>query len=364
MAVEQARKTYSFDDLIGKNKIIKKTTIPGDQSWADRPRFPFGIFGVDFIAGGGIPLFATSQVYGPNSGGKTSIVQNLFANLPHYCFACFRPVSICTCKNKSPKTMKGLFVAAESDYDAGWAAKIGVNGKFSWVSYPETLEEVMTICEMAGDADDLGLLALDSIPALASIHSLEKNAEDRDFALEAQVITKFTKRMRKLLSTLQTDFKTKRREKPLFFIITNQVRADLKAGNYGDPETYAGAYSLRHLLTLNLRVNQISVGSDSKYAADSKEGFKLATKHSVAVRKHKMPVLGRSADFIRLIADIPERKMRAGQVDDHSSTVIKAHDLGFIDNKSKKLAEEWRKDYQKYLAAQFQIIQKVKDARK
>jgi hypothetical protein len=65
------------------------TMFPGSGLPKDPPRIPFGVFSVDFATGGGIPLWGTGGLWGPESGGKSSLGANLMASSQNLCWNCF-----------------------------------------------------------------------------------------------------------------------------------------------------------------------------------------------------------------------------------------------------------------------------------
>ncbi len=88
------------------------TTVPGKLVLPDRHRIPSGIFAVDYMTGGGVPVSSTSCFYGAKSGAKTSKAISVMKMVAKICFRCFYLLDFCKCSTKSIK-MKSFFVDCE-----------------------------------------------------------------------------------------------------------------------------------------------------------------------------------------------------------------------------------------------------------
>lgn len=96
-----------------QNKICGDGTIfPGTGLKKDPPRLPLGVFAVDYATGGGAPIWATTCLWGPEAGGKTSLAISAMRMVPKICWRCFKLFHECQC-GEGPLRMKTFWCDAE-----------------------------------------------------------------------------------------------------------------------------------------------------------------------------------------------------------------------------------------------------------
>jgi len=100
--VEISEVMESTNKQCGIGTLFKATGLKKDP-----PRLPSGIFAVDYATGGGFPIWGTSCLWGPESGGKTSIGSNAVKMTALICWNCFNLTDHCECSTK-PLSMEAV----------------------------------------------------------------------------------------------------------------------------------------------------------------------------------------------------------------------------------------------------------------
>lgn len=335
---------YTCEDGIVARGFHKTNAVQkGEVIMTDRPRLPFGVFPIDYMLGGGIPLFGTVLAWGMDQSGKTTLLMQLLSQLKQFCFRCYRHALICKCKNKSPKLMKGFVVAPETDFDGAYAASIGADPDTYYVGYPETFEDAYAMTELALGADDCGFCAVDSIAAIDSILSKD-DLEERDVAIQAGQATRFVRKIHKLMNGL-----LKYKEKPLFLFLITQARADMDAGKFGGfgPKIRPYApYSIKHLVTYRLQCAKAAFSDSEKKAyAVEDEALPMVNKFRITVEKYKMATLERRALYLRSNVTNEEENLQRGRVIGEVKTALKmAKTLDLVESAGPKAQAIYKDD--------------------
>lgn len=252
----------------------------GGEHFIDTPRLPTGIFPLDLASGGGFPMGRVSVVYGPESSNKTNVVlkaiglgQKLFPG------------------------KKAVFVDAEGGYDPIWAAILGVNTDELIVVHPEYAEQAVDIIEAFLYAEDVFVVALDSVAALSTQNEIESSAEKASVGGASLVIGKLFKK-----ATVSFNRMRNQGFMPPAFIGINQIRHKIGV-MYGDPETMPGGNALKFASSFTVRLYGKNVFD--KKLSDTMPAFKET---NVVIKKWKMPILSQSAVFnmqMLNIGDVP-----------------------------------------------------------
>ena len=120
----------------------------GDSTSLDVESIPTGCLSLDLALGiGGIPRGRITEVYGPESSGKTTLCQHIIAE-------CQRLGGI------------AAFVDVEHALDPGYAQKCGVNIDDLYVSQPDTGEQALEIAEKLVSSSGVDIIVIDSVAAL------------------------------------------------------------------------------------------------------------------------------------------------------------------------------------------------------
>ncbi len=224
----------------------------------DVERIPMPMVAVNRMLYGGIPKGRMVEFSGAESSGKTS-TSLLFAG--SYQQQDERPV---------------FFVDSEGTYDPRWAAKLGVDNErlVKWTPENVNAEEVFQKILEVVETDEVGLVILDSIPALVPQQIDAKDMTEYQIGGISKALTTFTMKLQKVLLKNNT----------VTFIGLNQVRDNMSA--YGSPTTTPGGRGWKHLTSIRLEMASSNVDKNGNYIPESAEN-PAGVKINVSVRKNK-----------------------------------------------------------------------------
>jgi len=195
-----------------------------------------GSFKLDLAIGcGGLPEGRIMEMYGPPSGGKTSIAIH-----------CMREAQ----KAKPNKYV--AFVDVENSFSREWAEGIGVNSDKLIFAQPFSGDEVFEMVDMMVQNEEISLIVIDSVSAMATKAELEGDYGD---AHVGQLARLMSQGLKKLNATMTLH--------PLCSVIfINQIR--MKIGGYGNPETTSGGESLKFYAAIRFEVRRKEVIGDKE----------------------------------------------------------------------------------------------------
>ncbi|HAO32565.1 MAG TPA: recombinase RecA [Candidatus Competibacter sp.] len=256
----------------GKGAVMRL----GDTSVArDVMTVSTGSLGLDIALGiGGLPRGRVTEIYGPESSGKTTLALQVIAETQRQggCAA---------------------FIDAEHALDPIYAAKLGVNVEDLLVSQPDTGEQALEIADMLVRSGAVDTVVIDSVAALTPKAEIEGDMGDSHVGLQARLMSQA---LRKLTANI------KRSNTLVIFI--NQIR--MKIGvMFGSPETTTGGNALKFYASVRLDIRRI--GSIKK--GDEVIGNETRVK----VVKNKMAPPFKQAEFEILYG---EGASRLGEVID------------------------------------------------
>jgi recombination protein RecA len=216
----------------GKGSIMR---LGGTEKISDVPVIPTGSLGLDLALGiGGVPRGRVIEIYGPESGGKTTLALHIVAEA---------------------QKQGGLaaFIDAEHALDVTYARKIGVNTDDLLISQPDSGEQALEIAETLVRSGALDVLVVDSVAALVPKAELEGEMGDAQMGLQARLMSQALRKLTGSISRSKTTV-----------IFINQLR--MKIGVFfGSPETTTGGNALKFYSSLRLdirKVNAIKQGQD------------------------------------------------------------------------------------------------------
>lgn len=203
--------------------LIKK----GNDESLYLKRIQLGLPQLDDLLGGGVPVGRCLLAYGPESTGKTLLAQYITAAVQ---------------KTEKPLT---LLMDLERCFDKAWWEQSGVDTDQLMVSSPATAEEAIDIMMAVMNEPTLGLMIVDSIPAMipAPIADPEKSAEDKTIGLLAKLVTLMYSKLVHSLS-----------EKGVILLTTNQMRETI--GGYDELNALPGGRAQRHFSQIILRTKR------------------------------------------------------------------------------------------------------------
>src|SRR5512138_1336171 len=186
-----------------------------------------GAINLDAATGiGGVPRGRITEIYGPESSGKTTLTLHLAANV---------------------QKMGGVaaYVDAEHALDIEYAKKLGVNVEDLLVSQPDTGEQALEIVEILVRSGAVDLVVIDSVAALVPKAEIEGEMGDSHVGLQARLMSQA---LRKLAGAIN------RSNCAVVFI--NQLREKIGV-MFGNPETTTGGKALKFYASLRLDIRRI-----------------------------------------------------------------------------------------------------------
>lgn len=196
---------------------------------------PTGSLSLDIALGvGGIPRGRVTEIYGPESSGKTTIAQHIVAET---------------------QAMGGTaaFVDMEHALDPVYAEACGVDIENLLVSQPDTGEQALEITETLVRSGAVDLVVIDSVAALVPRAEIEGDMGDAHMGLMARLMSQALRKLSGVIKQTNTSV-----------IFTNQLRQKIGVV-FGNPETTTGGNALKFYASVRLdvrRIQSIKVGSD------------------------------------------------------------------------------------------------------
>lgn len=266
------------------NKSAKQMVGGFGMTIPDPVRLPSGILGLDLAIGGGFPLGRVNVIYGMEAAMKTALLLKLIAN-----------------HQRMFPNLRNVLIDAEQHLLQSWAEMFGVKWDELLYIRPGSGEQVVDIMEGMMQADDVGIIGLDSVAALMPQREIEAEAETMNVGTAGLLINKLYRRIGHAYG------ESARNETPLpTVVLINQIRYKIGVV-YGDPETMPGGPSIKFVSSMTIRLN----GSDEF----AKKTDKLPTFKYVKgqVKKHKVPILSKNFEYKIALKEIPELKLKFGE---------------------------------------------------
>ncbi len=187
----------------------------GDDAVQDVEVRPTGSICLDYALGvGGLPRGRITEIYGPESSGKTTLAIHVIAEAQ-------KMGGICA------------IVDAEHAFDRFYAEKLGVDVNNLWIAQPDNGEQALDIAEQLINSGAIDVLVVDSVAALTPKAEIEGEMGDKNVGLHARLMSQA---MRKLTGTIA---KTR-----TCCIFINQIREKIGL-MFGNPETTTGGNALK-----------------------------------------------------------------------------------------------------------------------
>jgi recombination protein RecA len=199
----------------------------GDRENLDIPSISTGSLGLDIALGiGGIPRGRVTEIYGPESSGKTTLTLQIIAQ-------CQKGGGTCA------------FIDAEHALDPQYAEKLGVNVDELLLSQPDTGEQALEVADMLVKSNSVDLVIIDSVAALVPRAEIEGEMGDHHVGLQARLMSQA---LRKITGNIQRSGAT--------VVFINQIR--MKIGvMFGSPETTTGGNALKFYSSVRLDIRRI-----------------------------------------------------------------------------------------------------------
>src|SRR5580765_8314633 len=222
----------SIDRQFGKGAIMR---LGQNGAFDEISVIPTGAMQLDVALGiGGIPRGRITEIYGPESSGKTTLAQHIIANAQ-------RRGGICA------------IVDAEHALDPSYAERCGVNINDLLISQPDTGEQALEIVEMLVRSGAVDVVVVDSVAALVPRAEIEGEMGDAHVGLQARLMSQALRKLTGAINNSKTSV-----------IFTNQLRE--KVGiMFGNPETTSGGRALKFYASVRLdirRIDSIKTGTE------------------------------------------------------------------------------------------------------
>src|SRR2546421_2278155 len=220
---------------------------------------PTGCLSLDAALGvGGFPRGRVVEVYGPESGGKTTLALHVIA--------------------EAQKTGgQAAFIDAEHALEPSYARKLGVDVDNLLVSQPDNGEQALEIAETLIRSGGVDVVVVDSVAALVPKAELEGEMGDPQMGLQARLMSQALRKLTAIVSKSRT-----------CLIFINQIREKIGV-MFGNPETTTGGRALKFYASIRLDIRRIQA---------IKEGEEvIGSRVKVKVVKNKCAAPFRQAEF-------------------------------------------------------------------
>ncbi|HBO34316.1 MAG TPA: recombinase RecA [Anaerolineaceae bacterium] len=259
--LEEAKKAVldrALHDIVkkyGEGSIMRL----GEATHMQVASIPTGSLSLDVALGvGGIPKARITEIFGPESSGKTTICQHIVAE--------------CQAQGGT-----AAFIDMEHALDPTYAARCGVKVDELLISQPDTGEQALEIAETLVRSGAVDLVVVDSVAALVPRSEIEGDMGDATMGTQARLMSQAMRKLSGAISQTKTAV-----------IFTNQLRQKI-GSMYGNPETTTGGNALKFYASVRLdvrRVQSIKVGAEI-----------VGNRVRVRVVKNKVSAPFRTAEF-------------------------------------------------------------------
>jgi recombination protein RecA len=188
---------------------------------------PTGAINLDAAIGvGGIPRGRVTEIYGPESSGKTTLCLHVVANA---------------------QKLGGVaaFIDAEHALDTEYARKLGVDVESLLISQPDTGEQALEICEILVRSGAVDIVVIDSVAALVPKAEIEGDMGESHMGLQARLMSQALRKLTGAISRSKT-----------IVIFINQLREKIGV-MFGNPETTTGGKALKFYASVRLDIRRI-----------------------------------------------------------------------------------------------------------
>ena len=231
----------------GKGSIMRL----GDDRVLEVEVIPSGSLGLDYALGvGGIPRGRVTEIYGPESSGKTTMALHIIAEA-----------------QKAGGV--AAFIDAEHALDAKYAKTLGVDTDNLLISQPDTGEQALEITETLVRSGAIDIVVIDSVAALTPKSEIEGDMGDSHMGLQARLMSQALRKLTAIISKSKTSV-----------VFINQIR--MKIGvMFGNPETTTGGNALKFYSTIRLDIRRIASIKDNQAMIGSRTRVRVV-KNKVA----------------------------------------------------------------------------------
>ena len=218
LAIAQIEKTC------GKGSIMR---MGSDRARVKVDFIPTGAINLDAAIGvGGIPRGRVTEIFGPESSGKTTLALHVAGNAQ-------RAGGV------------AAYIDAEHALDMDYARKLGVDVDNLLISQPDTGEQGLEICDILVRSSAVDVVVIDSVAALVPKAEIEGDMGDAHVGLQARLMSQALRKLAGAISRSRTAV-----------IFINQLREKIGV-MFGNPETTTGGRALKFYASVRLDVRRI-----------------------------------------------------------------------------------------------------------
>jgi recombination protein RecA len=256
-------------DILRKIQAEKESQVYGIQMLEGTkienvPRSSSGVLSVDIALGGGYPLGRVIEIYGPESGGKTTLALHAISEV-----------------NRRGGT--ACFIDLEHALDPAYGKVLGVDWTRTPIAQPDSAEHALNLVEhLCGLMKSGDMIVVDSVAALTPMAELEGEMGDSHMGLQARLMSQALRKLTHMISN-----------SGVIVIFINQLR--MKIGvMFGNPETTTGGNALKFYASQRLDVR---AGTKLKGVGENAPPVGQVTHVKVVKNKVSMPFRNTDVDL-------------------------------------------------------------------
>ena len=249
-AISQIEKSYGKGSImrLGSKDVLVPVNV-----------IPSGCLSIDAALGvGGFPRGRVIEIYGPESGGKTTLTLHVIAEAQKL-------------------GGQAAFIDAEHALDPAYARKLGVDVDNLLVSQPDHGEQALEIAETLIRSGGVDIVVVDSVAALVPKAELEGEMGDPSMGLQARLMSQALRKLTAIVSKSKT-----------CLVFINQIREKIGV-MFGNPETTTGGRALKFYASMRVDLRRIQAIKDGDRVVGSRTRAKIV--------KNKVAAPFREAEF-------------------------------------------------------------------